>query len=205
MFAMDYKPHPATLLALWIAVAVVVQLATLRWLAGALLLAAPLFLFNTGTRALTLIRRARWLLLSIILLFAFGTPGQRLDGVAGDIGLTWDGLQLGAEQVLRLLLLLASLAWLHDRLGSQGLVAGIHGLLGPVADWRGLRERLVVRLMLVLESVDAQADLSWRDWLSEPAVEPDGVLSLVSPPFGWPDRLLLAALILLASLAWAVA
>lgn len=205
MVAMARKLHPAAFLATWIAMAVIVQVASLPWLAAALVLLAPVTLFDARTRVLTLIRRSRWLLLSIVVLFAFGTPGERLDGPAGDLGLTLDGLQLGAEQVLRLLILLASLAWLHERLGSQGLVAGIHGLLGPLADCCGLRERLVVRLMLVLESVDSRPTLSWREWLSEPPLEPEGVLRLDAVPFGWADRLLIAGMILLPLAVWSLA
>ena len=183
--------------------AVLIQIASLPWLVATFVVLMPVTLFDARSRVLTLIRRARWLLLSIVVLFAFGTPGQRLDGVPGDLGLTLDGLQLGAEQLLRLLILLASLAWLHDRLGSLGLVAGIHGLLGPLADWRGLRERLVVRLMLVLEAVDSRPTLSWREWLSEPETEPDGVLQLDSARFGWADRLLISGLVGLA-LLWSM-
>ncbi len=138
--------------------------------AAVVLLAAALASARRPT--LSLIRRTRWLLLSIIVLFSLGTPGERLDGLPGDAGLTRDGLMLAFEHVLRLVLMLAALAILHERLGTGGLMAGLHWLLAPLARLRSLRDRIVVRLMLVLEYAEAPARRGWRDWLS--AGVPDG-------------------------------
>jgi hypothetical protein len=185
--------HPATLLALWIAFAVLLQTLALSWLAAIAVPVIGASLLGAGRRALILLRRARWLLLSVLVLFVFGTPGERLPGTAGDFGMTFDGLVAGLEQLLRLLLLLVTLAWLHQRLGSNGMVAGFHRLLMPLSAWRDLRERLVVRLLLVLENVDSEPAMTWRQWLSEPPTGGRDFLVLNDAAITWPDRLAFAA------------
>lgn len=189
--------HPATLLASWGALAILMQRCDLAWLTGLSLLLVPTAVLFAADRVVLMIRRSRWLLLSVLVLFLLATPGERLPGVMGDIGMTFDGLVAGLEQFLRLLLLLTTLAWLHQRLGSQGMVAGIHRLLFPLSGWRDLRERIVVRLLLVLENVDSEPAMSWRQWLSEPPAGDEAPLLLADRPIVWSDRWLLAATALL--------
>lgn len=155
--------HPAVWIAGWVVVALSLQGIELRWLA---VLAAPtfflVFVFAAGD-ALRLVRRARWLLLAIAVLFIASTPGERLPGVAGSFGLTSDGLSLAAEHVLRLLLLLTTLAWLLKGLRNEGLLAGLHCLLRPFGT---ARDRLVVRLLLALKYAEQERDSgNWRAWL----------------------------------------
>ena len=186
--------HPATLLLAWAGFACLLPVLPLAALA---LLLIPVFafaLYLARLRTLALIRRARWLLLSIALLFAFATPGLAAPGMLGQIGATADGLALAAEHVLRLLLLLATLALLHEHLGTAGLVTGLHWLLGPAARWRGLRERIVVRLMLVVEFVENGNAGGWRDWLGEADIGPHS-LTMTIRRAGWHDGL---ALLLMA-------
>jgi hypothetical protein len=197
------KFHPATLLSLWGGFAILTQSLGLLWLGWIALAAVPLCLIYAGKRALLLLRRARWLLLSIVLLFLFGTPGERLPGTIGAIGATYDGLTAATEQLLRLVLLLVTLAWLHLSVGSSGLVRGLHWLLSPLAAWGDYRERIVVRLLLVLENVENDLRVSWQHWLL-PAPEngPDH-MTLTVAPVRWPDWLVLAGLIVFAGwLGW---
>ncbi len=172
-------------------------LATTALAAAAAVLLPLAFLF-ARRRTLLLLRRARWLLLSIAVLFALATPGQRLPGMAGDLGLTQDGLLLAAEHVLRLILLLASLAVLHERLGTAGMMAGLYWLLAPLSLWRTMRERIVVRLMLVLDHVENAPGGNWRDWLRADVSGPDSLsLSVASMRLAdWLVLLLVSAAVL---------
>lgn len=163
---MRFKLHPATLLLVWFGLVLFLQSLSVFQLAWAAALALPIAVALARARVFVLIRRARWLLLSIAMLFALATPGERLPGGAGDLGVTYDGLILGAEHVLRLLLLLTTLALLHQHLGTGGILAGLYWLLTPLARLYGLRERIVVRLMLVLEYVETPGQRDWRSWLS---------------------------------------
>jgi hypothetical protein len=193
--------HPATLLILWGAVILVLQnvpVAPLAWLA---LLVLPASLFLASRRTRILLRRTRWLLLSIAILFGFAIPGERLPGAFGDLGMTFDGLHMAAEHVLRLVLLLASLALLHQHLGNGGFMAGLHWLLAPLSHWRATRERIIVRLMLVLDYVENDPTAGWRSWLVADASGPER-LDLATRPAHAIDWLVIGALGATALLGW---
>ncbi|MDP2809027.1 MAG: hypothetical protein Q8O34_02640 [Rhodocyclaceae bacterium] len=196
--------HPATLLTAWGGLALAFQQASFTGLAAAsLLFLPPLAMGRAPRRAIRLLGRARWLFLSLALLFIFATPGEPVPNVPGA---TVEGFQLAGEHCLRLMLLLASLAALHEALGTIGMMAGLHTLLVPLATWRNLRERIVARLMLVLDHVEGDGGMSigkgWRVWLAEEesAAVPDR-LTLPVPASGWADWMALA-LLMSGALAW---
>jgi hypothetical protein len=195
--------HPATLLLAWAGFALVLPLLPLVVLAILLILVFVPAVLLAKMRTLALLRRARWLFLSIALLFAFATPGLSMPGPLGQIGMTQDGLLLAAEHLARLLLLLAMLSLLHERLGTAGFVTGLYWLLGPLCFWHDLRERIVVRLMLVVEFVESgNVGGGWREWLGEADTGPQGLMLTTRSPH-WPDWLVLALLACgVGMLAW---
>ena len=164
---MSASCHPAALLVLWAGYAFLLQLSSATGLVIVALVMLPIALYGAGEATRKLLVRIRWLLLTIAVMFAFATPGEMLPGYLGEAGMTWDGMRQGIEHVLRLVLLLAALALLHERLGNDGIVAGLHWLLTPLAHWRDLRQRLVVRLMLVVDHVENATPGSWRGWLMD--------------------------------------
>lgn len=185
-------PHPASLLVVWLGFALGLQWLPVSWLLVAAVVSILAMTLFAAERGLGLLRRSRWLLLSLLLLYAFATPGERLVGYWGDLGLTYEGLWQAGEQVGRLLALLASLSLLHQAVGTQGLLVGIYWLLRPLP-WR---EPTVVRLMLVLEFIEQERKLRWRDWLSarEPTEEdfPLSGFALLVPALRLGDKLLMA-------------
>lgn len=183
--------HPASLLVLWAGLALVLQKLSLPEVA---VLAAFLFLFAAlfaRQRTLRLVWRARWLFLSLGILFLFFTPGEYLPGLVGRLGLTHEGLERATSQMSLLLAMLASLSLLHQRLGTQGLLAGLYCLLPPFA-WR---RKTLVRLMLVLELVEQEKQLDWRNWLQDQAGLESEMESvrLAVPPLQAKDYFALAA------------
>lgn len=195
--------HPATQLFAWGALAFLLQSLPISALVGVAAVVLPLAALLARRRSILLLKRARWLFLSIIVLFVLATPGQRLPGPFGDLGVTVDGLLLAVEHVLRLMLLLASLAAIHERLGTSGMMAGLHWLLLPLAHWRTLRERIVVRLMLVLDHVENSPGAGWRQWLSRDLPGPAS-LDLAIGSLGCADWLVFA-LLFIGLLGWLVA
>lgn len=182
--------HPTVWLAGWGAGAILLQRIELLWLA---VLSAPTLVLvglYAARDALRLVRRARWLLLTLAVLFILATPGERLPGPAGAAGLTVDGFAVAAEHVLRLLLLLTTLAWLLRTLRHDGLIAGLHCLLQPLGR---LRDRIVVRLLLALEHVESEQPAGdWRAWLDAGADEGAEQVSLAVAELRTSDRLALA-------------
>lgn len=139
-----------------------------------------------------MLRRARWLLASIALLYLFATPGVYLPGLAGKIGMTHEGIILGAEQLARLAALLLGLAIVVRMLGTQGMLGGLYWLLRPFS-WG---KTTVVRLTLTLEFAKRPSALGWRDSLlalAEPDEFPEERLALVHRQFRCSDYLFVAA------------
>lgn len=196
--------HPLSWLTGWVAFVIGLQwLSDPLWLGFWLAAAGALAAIAAPERSWALLVRARWLFLSLGLLFVFFTPGEFVPGLPQWSGITREGLTRAYDQLARLSIMLATLAVLHQRLGSQGLLAGLYALLRPFS----MREATIVRLMLVLEHVESRERLSWREWLSPAAdrdVAPDGRLTIQAPALRPRDAfLMLAALTLVV--AWIAA
>lgn len=192
--------HPASLLLYWFGLVLVLQRLSLFPLFILTLVCLVLAAVHAPERCRSLLWRSRWLLLSLAVLFLFVTPGEYLPGVWGDIGLTYEGLRQCGEYLGRLLSMLASLALLHQRLGTRGLLAGFYWLLKPLPG----RDATVVRLMLALEFVEQKRQTSWREWLGPEradALAPDSY-RLAMPAFRLRDKISIG-LLLLAVFLWA--
>ncbi len=144
------KFHPAAQIMTWCLLVATMQalaFGTLLITAGLILLCA---LVISGHKFIQLLRRTRWIMLSLLLVYAYSTPGQPLLDAFGMYGPTREGLTDGVLQLTRLLAALAGLAILLDRLHRQQLIAGLYTLFAPL-QWVGLsRERFAVRLALTL-------------------------------------------------------
>ena len=199
--------HPASWLLTWLFMALALQ-----WLPLPLLLAvaAPIL-------ALALWQaRPRFLLLSILILFAAATPGEPLPGWAGTLGLSLQGSTLALAHSLRLSLLLALLALLLEHLSLAELVGGLYVLLAPLGN-HPQRSRMALRLLLVLDYVeqeqqkqrttDGAARRNWRDWLDpRPAdiIHPTDPIPLPLTPLRAADRWLMAGALLTTLLLWLI-
>lgn len=158
--------HPAAVLALWASAAVFVQTldAPALWWAAAGV--AVLALWIARDRFLRLTRRLRILLLVTLVLFGFATPGVRVFPAWIGVSLTWDGLWLGLAHGVRLIVMVALVAWLLERLSRERLVCGLQALFAALAPLGVPAHRIAVRLMLVLRSIE-QPTTGWRAWLLE--------------------------------------
>jgi energy-coupling factor transporter transmembrane protein EcfT len=182
--------HPASLILAWIAAAIALQQASLAGLAATAVIVAPAVFFLAPQRAWRMIKRSRWLLLSLALLFVFATPGEYVSPIPG---VTREGLELAAEHLLRLALLLLLLALLLERVDTARLMSGMYLLLSPAARLGFDRAQAVVRLMLVLDYVEGAGGAThWRDWLTVPAESTPIPLRLPVIRLGNSDYLLVA-------------
>jgi len=185
--------HPSTALIAWLAAVLASQFlgyAGLGLLAVGILIALPA---AAGTW-LKYVRRARWLLVTLWLILAYNTPGEAWrDQVWAP---TYEGVAEANLQAVRLLVMLACLAWLFCRLGRDGLVSALWGLLQPL-HMRGADTRaLVVRLSLVLDNLQEPPEKgAWRKVLASGgdfAVGPDS-LTLSLPRWQLTDSLTVLA------------
>jgi hypothetical protein len=109
-----------------------------------------------------LIRRSRWLFLSIAVVYLWLTPGPPIIPYLGEGSPSWTGLWLGMHRVGVLMEVILLAAILLQTTARETLMAGIYVLARPLA-WVGFdRERLAVRMVLVLEYVAAYDGLKRR-------------------------------------------
>ena len=146
------RPHPASLILLGLA-----ALLTASSQEGAALFLGGLGLSLVALVAATshlrlLLRRSRWLLLTMLVMFGWLTPGTPLPNIPGA---SQEGLLLAAENLARLLIALATVALLLKALPPPKLVAGMRSLLAPLVLLKISRDRIAVRLALTLNEVEA--------------------------------------------------
>lgn len=173
--------HPATQILIWCVLVAAMQFmptASVLMVGGLMLLLAFLLSHH---KFVQLLRRTRWIMLSLWLIYAYTTPGEPL--LDGWFSPAREGLQDGGVQLMRLLVALAGLALLLDRLHRQKLMAGLYSLFIPL-QWLGVsRERLAVRLALTLHyaEVGMLRAPSWQDSLRslfEPQTDASHALEL---------------------------
>lgn len=113
-----------------------------------------------------LVRRTRVLLIALIILYAFATPGTPL--IAGWVqwNPTYEGVRAGGLQAWRLLLMISALALLLARMQREQLLAGIYILLLPLKFLGVPVARIAVRLWLTLHYVEtaSKADSLSARW-----------------------------------------
>ena len=182
--------HPAVRLLFWAGLVMLGQSLEAWWLAGFSLLTLVLGGLLAGVHLRRLMRRARFLILTIALLFACGTPGEALLPLLGAASPTMAGLEMAVQHCARLALVLALLALLFQTTTASQLVAGVFGLLKPFSPLGLSRERVALRLMLVLQYAEDQKGedrlKSWKQWLNwlechDGGVEPEPVRIVVAP------------------------
>lgn len=194
--------HPSTALIAWLAAVLASQFlgyAGLGLLAFGILLSLPV---ATGAW-LKYMWRARWLLVTLWLILAYNTPGEAWRDLVW--APTYEGMAEASLQAVRLVVMLACLAWLFCRLGRDGLVSALWGLLQPL-HMRGADTRaLVVRLSLVLDNLQEPPEKgAWRKVLASGgdfAAGPDR-LTLSLPRWQLTDSL--TVLVVASVFAWIV-
>ncbi|MFN2337915.1 MAG: hypothetical protein ABR544_02965 [Gammaproteobacteria bacterium] len=137
--------------------------------AGGLLPGLPLLILlyaRTGMVHLDglfiMVRRIRWLLLSILVLYGWWTPGDPLWDGFGDHGPSLEGLRQGGARVGVLLAIVAAVHWVMSVTERDALLAAVMAFTAPLR-WLGINhERLAVRILLTLEVVPRVQEVAAR-------------------------------------------
>lgn len=193
--------HPAAALLVCLTVIVVVQF--LGWTGGALVFAVLLLAARGSLRGWWhLLRRMRWLFLSVWLILAYGASGDAVFAIAWMP--THEGVRDASLHVARLGLMLGCLAWLFAVLGNHGLLVALQALLRPLSRLGLASERLVVRLSLLMQNL--RVDLpkgEWRHVLNGSAGQPGGPrrLRIEAPDWRPVDSMICLAVLAFSGLA----
>jgi len=175
------KFHPAAQILTWCLLTATIQVlasVTLLVTAGSLLLFALVISWN---KFIQLFLRTRWIILSLMLIYAYITPGQPLSDMLGMFSPSREGLTDGVQQLARLLAALAGLAILQKRMHRLQFVSGLHTLFTPLQCLGLSSERLAVRLELTLfyaEVAMLRDAYTWQDILRR--LEPEDITNDLS-------------------------
>ena len=186
-----FSPHPTSRFVVWLLFLLVIQCLD-GWV---LVLAFPAMLTlgrATLLRGWRLLRRARWLLLSMLVVFSWGVAGDPLWSGGG--APTREGVAEAMLQLGRLLLVLFAVAALLQAMPLPDLLSATHRMLAPLRRFGFDPDRGVARLMLVLRYVETLPPPSgWRTLLASfPAAETE-VVELDDRKLRRGDYLLMAA------------
>jgi len=195
--------HPSVRILALLGLAITVQ--SMQWhklLVAAIILGVLLLCFRAWLFG-NILRRARWLLISLFLIYAFTTPGEYLRGMPFEILPTYEGIDSGLQQITRLILMLAGLSLLLVTTNRENMMAGTYLLLSPLRLVGLAPERFAARLWLTLHYVE-QAPLPRRQALrhllenfhtTSGQVQGMEKITIALPRFGWRDVLALAVLL----------
>lgn len=187
--------HPAAVLTLWAGAAVFFQSLSSPWFWWGAAVVVAVAVFAAPDRFRRLLRRIRVLLIVSVILFALATPGVRLLPELTWLPLTRDGIVLGSEHGLRLVVMVALVAWLLEHMATQRLVCALYAIFRPLAPIGVSAERIAVRLSLVLQAV-GESGGAWRVWFTE-AETVGGPTHVAVETQAWHaiDRVLIAAVL----------
>jgi len=108
---------------------------------------------------LNLVKRLKWFFLVMWLIYVFNTPGKHLRWQLFSATPTVEGIQAGNMQMLRILVMLSTLALVLATNSKEALMSGFACLLKPLK-WVGLdTERFAARLWLTMHYVETQPDM----------------------------------------------
>lgn len=194
--------HPSFVLAFWLLAVLLIQVLPAPWLSGASLVVLLVSEQPVRVSFMFLLRRSRWILLTLLLTFIFLTPGERLlPGFPGSL----EGLHAAGEQLLRLLAVLLAVAWLVAGRPVEWLLSALWGGLALARGDAG--RRFIVRLALTLRyAAGDERRSSWRALLAASvggSAASDGrrEITLAHVPLPASEKAVVATVLLLA-LIW---
>lgn len=97
-----------------------------------------------------MLRRTRWLLLVLVLMIGFSTPGEYIPLWRMPLRPTYEGLVLGFTQLLNMVMMLAGLSLVLASTSRSALIGGLYQLLLPFKCLHLDAERFAVRIWLTL-------------------------------------------------------
>lgn len=157
-------PHPAVQILIWMTLSITAQVLNAAGLTMMTLLLFAVAARLNSRQLFSLIRRTRWILLSLWLIYAYSTPGAAVVAELGRYSPTMEGLEDGLMQLGRLLSMLSGLAILLSLLSESQFVSGIYALAYPLNWFGGSRERVAVRLALTLQYAESTMRDTAADW-----------------------------------------
>lgn len=148
-------------------------------LCGALLLIAAYVATSPRhlSPAVRMLSRLRWFLLSLLIVYGWFTPGNPLFGAEGGrFAAMWPSREGLMEGLLRAALLAAIVAGANLLLRTtarEQMLLAVYGLTRPLALFGVSRERVAVRMVLVIDALDPVRRIVTERMAAAPGGRPD--------------------------------
>ncbi|MBI1906636.1 MAG: hypothetical protein HYS20_10445 [Rhodocyclales bacterium] len=187
--------HSGALILLWLGGVILIQFVSPESL---LLITLALALVATGycaTRSARLLRRIRYLLVAIVVVFAGFTPGEALLAGWPELSPSREGVVLALEHVGRILSVVFCVSILLQALPASRLVGGLHALLRPFESLGFPADRVAVRTLLVLNHVNAEGVADWKSWLRDDVETQNAPITVTREALGWVEAAVFLALV----------
>lgn len=196
--------HSGLLVFLWLAVVAGLQFLDVFPLSLALAGCVALGAVLAPARSVRLVRRVRFIVLAIVILFAGFTPGEAVFVDWPRLSPSREGVLLAWEHAARVLVVVLLVAVLLERLPPGRLIGAIHALMRPFSAIGFPADRVAVRTLLVLRLVEAEKPPRWDQWISDDSSDLHEAIEVRRERFSAPDYAVLGVLALgvMLWLAW---
>jgi energy-coupling factor transport system permease protein len=114
--------------------------------------------FPATAKLLGMIYRLRWLLLAILIVYGWWTPGDKLFPAAGALSPSVQGMEYGMHRITVLILIVCAVHLLVRTTTTSGLMSALMLLTSPLLNEK-LRERFAVRLLLTAGAVGTTREM----------------------------------------------
>lgn len=179
--------HSGLLVFVWLLGVASLQFLNDSSLALALLLSALCAWFIARRRGLRLLRRVRYILVAIIVLFAGFTPGEVVFVDFPRLSPTREGLVLAFEHAARVMIVVMLVAVLLERMPPPRLVGALYALMRPFEAIGFPADRVAIRTLLVLRLVESEKPPRWDHWLSDEGNDLHEPIEIAREAFGSAD------------------
>jgi energy-coupling factor transporter transmembrane protein EcfT len=196
--------HSGLLVFLWLVVVASLQFLDVGMLSGALCLLVLLGVVYAPARSWRLVRRVRFIVLAIVILFAGFTPGEALLVDWPRLSPSREGMSLAYEHAARVVVVVLLVSLLLEHMPSRRLIGAIHALMRPFGAIGFPADRVAVRTLLVLRLVEAEKPPKWHEWISDDCNDLHEMIEVDREPFRMQDRAVigLLGLVLTAAVWW---
>lgn len=163
-----FKINIISQLLIFFILAISINLMTLNALSILSIGVAIALALTQNNNFLRAILRFKWFFLVMLLIFSFNTPGEHVSFWPFAISPSYEGVWAGLTQILRLIVMLATLNLILACNTRQELISGFYFIFSPLK-YFGLKiERFVARLWLTLHYVELQNEAnSKQDFMSQ--------------------------------------
>jgi len=120
---------------------------------------------------MNMIRRIRWLLLILIVIYAFSIPGEYVKYWPVEFSPSYEGIRAGLLQAMKIMTVIALLSIWLSTTTKDVLIGGFYQLLSPLGILKIDAKRFAVRLWLTLHYVEIQDFKKYKKFSANQVME----------------------------------